>query len=247
VLDVAKLSQHGANRRNFSDALRRVVASCVNVLCNGTVAFDAAHAVLAAVLSMPQSMSLTSRDVGMILQAQSSLMNALIESHNNNNNNGTSSGMVSARSQRLFVCVFDILFACNKYRMDLVMKHVSTMLEALRALLGLVLRCVDADASSIPVEWSERVSRLLEELGQRAHKKSLNKYVPYLIVDVIRGQQRYTLSPHHQRALLPGVYALLSICSKHEFQYIFSVLPAACKPLFKTLHSNYSTKFKFQG
>jgi hypothetical protein len=54
------------------------------------------------------------------------------------------------------------------------------------------------------------------------HPKQFNKYVAQLLVQYIQLAQVNPLSPATKQALLPGIYALLDICS--EFEYVSPVL-----------------------
>jgi hypothetical protein len=66
----------------------------------------------------------------------------------------------------------------------------------------------------LSIRCAENVSRLMEELSK--HPKTLNKYMPYLISDYIVLTDEHPVPPHVRQALLPGIYALLGMCSEHE-------------------------------
>jgi hypothetical protein len=65
------------------------------------------------------------------------------------------------------------------------------------------------------VACTENLARLLEEMSK--HPKQFNKYVAQLLVQYIQLTEVNPLSPATKQALLPGIYALLDICSEFEY------------------------------
>jgi hypothetical protein len=58
---------------------------------------------------------------------------------------------------------------------------------------------------------------------------------------------RYLMAADLKRALLPGVYSLLGLCSQHVLEHINATLDAAGRVLFKTLHSGFTRTFRHSG
>jgi len=63
-------------------------------------------------------------------------------------------------------------------------------------------------------------------MGNRKHIKVLGKYVCYLLFDYISHTARAQMSLALTVKLLPGVYALLGVCSK--FEYVLRVCVCVC-------------------
>jgi hypothetical protein len=90
------------------------------------------------------------------------------------------------------------------------------------------------------------VSRLLECFAD--HEKSFNKHAPYLISDIIYLQKELPSLPQSIRThILPGIYAIFRICSKHELDLINIWLDEAGKTIFHSLHADYTRYHKFTG
>jgi hypothetical protein len=108
----------------------------------------------------------------------------------------------------------------------------------------------------------------------KPHKKSLRKYILYLIVDYIgwmvppqlhclfpaslshaefyppppppSSQGQIGLPPTLKQELLPGIFSLLDMCTKFELQHVHTLLDSTGKALFKALHQGH-TQGKFDG
>ena len=89
------------------------------------------------------------------------------------------------------------------------------------------------------------INRLLECFAD--HEKAFNKHAPYLISDIIHLQKELPLPQSIRTHLLPGIYAILRICSKHELDLINIWLDEAGKSIFHSLHADYTKYYKFTG
>ena len=81
------------------------------------------------------------------------------------------------------------------------------------------------------------------------HKKQLNKYVSGIIVDWLWcvASVGWGSRLEHKRALMPGLAALMSCCTEHEFSQIYALLDTAGKATFKLLHQQFNKTYKFTG
>lgn len=50
-----------------------------------------------------------------------------------------------------------------------------------------------------------------------------------------------------KRILLPGINAMLGLCTDYEYQQLYGILDPAGKALFKAIYSDYQRDFKFKG
>ena len=88
-------------------------------------------------------------------------------------------------------------------------------------------------------------------MGKHANKKALSKYAPFLLVDYIaisrKSQTTAQLLPPYKRAILPGVHALLSLCSEHELEHAYVLLDTHGKHMFKQMHQTFTQNYKYTG
>lgn len=95
------------------------------------------------------------------------------------------------------------------------------------------------------VACTENLARLLEEMSK--HPKQFNKYVAQLLVQYIQLTEVNPLSPATKQALLPGIYALLDICSEFEYKVISRQVDETGRAIFKKLFEEYHRDWKFQA
>jgi hypothetical protein len=118
-----------------------------------------------------------------------------------------------------------------------------------------------------PNACADNLARLLEEMSK--HPKQFNKYVTQLLVQYIELTEVHPLSPATKQALLPGIYALLDICSEFEyapppplrspppnmilcslvrrFKVVSRLVDETGRAIFKKLFEEYNRDWKFQG
>lgn len=96
----------------------------------------------------------------------------------------------------------------------------------------------------LPLLCSQNLGRLYEEISKH---QSFKKYIVYIIADFIQLLQNQALADEIKKCILPGIFSIFDICSEHEFSQLFRVLDGQGKALFKSLHSQYQTDFKFTG
>jgi hypothetical protein len=99
--------------------------------------------------------------------------------------------------------------------------------------------------NSLPVICAENVARLYTELTQNA--SVMKKYAIYIVVDYLQLLEYETVPQEVKDAVLPGVYALLDICSEAEYNHMFKAMDETGKSMFRSLLAEYKRDFKFTG
>jgi hypothetical protein len=100
-------------------------------------------------------------------------------------------------------------------------------------------------AVPLPLECTRHVSRLLEEVAAKAHRKALVRHAAYLLADVLALFVHRPPSPAHRAELLPGVHALLSMCTTVELQECHAGSDGMGKRALQALRETYeATRFK---
>lgn len=69
----------------------------------------------------------------------------------------------------------------------------------------------------------------------------------YIVVEYLRLVEFESVDPRVRQALLPGIFALLDICSDPEYNQIHKALDETGKVMFKSLLADYRQDFKFKG
>lgn len=69
----------------------------------------------------------------------------------------------------------------------------------------------------------------------------------YIISHFIQLLQSQAFNASSKKGILPGIFALFEVCTDYEFSQLFRTLDPQGKALFKSLHSQYQTEFKFTG
>ncbi|KAG0272309.1 hypothetical protein BGZ95_011950 [Linnemannia exigua] len=80
--------------------------------------------------------------------------------------------------------------------------------------------------------------------------KAFGKHVPYLLMEYFTIQSSVTASIRQQplrNALLPGLYALMNLCSDYERELMMSGLDNTGKTLLKGLYADYLKYHKYTG
>ena len=87
--------------------------------------------------------------------------------------------------------------------------------------------------------------RLYELLA--AHKKVLVRHGSYLLADVVGVCRERPLPPAAQRELLPGIHALLGMCTEVEVQAVHAASDPGRQRVLKDLLESYQHSFKYKG
>ena len=87
--------------------------------------------------------------------------------------------------------------------------------------------------------------RLYELLA--AHKKALVRHGSYLLADVVGVCRERPLPPAAQRELLPGIHALLGMCTEVEVQAVHAASDPGRQRVLKDLLESHQHSFKYKG
>ena len=85
--------------------------------------------------------------------------------------------------------------------------------------------------------------RLYELLAP--HKKALVRHGSYLLADVVGVCRERPLPPAAQRELLPGIHALLGMCTEVEVQAVHAASDPGRQRVLKDLLESYQHSFKY--
>jgi hypothetical protein len=100
-------------------------------------------------------------------------------------------------------------------------------------------------AGAFPLECVRNLRRLYELLA--AHKKVLVRHGSYLLADVVGVCRERPLPPAAQRELLPGIHALLGMCTEVEVQAVHAASDPGRQRVLKDLLESYQHSFKYTG
>ena len=103
----------------------------------------------------------------------------------------------------------------------------------------------DAATGAFPLECVRNLRRLYELLA--AHKKVLVRHGSYLLADVVGVCRERPLPPAAQRELLPGIHALLGMCTEVEVQAVHAASDPGRQRVLKDLLESYQHSFKYKG
>ena len=99
--------------------------------------------------------------------------------------------------------------------------------------------------SSAARKTVRNLRRLYELLA--AHKKALVRHGSYLLVDVVGVCRERPLPPAAQRELLPGIHALLGMCTEVEVQAVHAASDPGRQRVLKDLLESHQHSFKYKG
>ena len=85
----------------------------------------------------------------------------------------------------------------------------------------------------------------LEQLA--LHKKVLVRHGSYLLADVVAACRERPLPAAAQRELLPGIHALLGMCTEVEVQAVHASSDPSRQRVLKDLLESYERSFKYRG
>ena len=103
----------------------------------------------------------------------------------------------------------------------------------------------DAATGAFPLECVRNLRRLYELLA--AHKKVLVRHGSYLLADVVGVCRERPLPPAAQRELLPGIHALLGMCTEVEVQAVHAASDPGRQRVLKDLLESHQHSFKYKG
>jgi len=113
--------------------------------------------------------------------------------------------------KQIFSAYYTFLYRLLKTRSRQTFSCMPLFLYNLRELLSSIFL---ADQGSASVVCASNLARLFEEISN--YPKQFNKYVALLLVHYIQLCEIHLLSSATKEALLPGIYALMDICTEYE-------------------------------
>ena len=155
-------------------------------------------------------------------------------------------------SARAFQASHFLLVALLRQRSRLVYAAAPLLLSAVRGLLLALAHAPptaddtdEQDAPSLPLECVRSLRRLLELLA--LHRKALVRHCSYLLADIVGVCRVRRLPAVSQHELLPGIHALLGMCTEVEVQAVHSASDPDGQRVLKDLLDSYATQFKRGG
>ena len=94
------------------------------------------------------------------------------------------------------------------------------------------------------------MTRLYQLLGKSIHKKSINKYITMLLVEIIQNIAQYAIFINNsllKEYLYTGIYNLMNQCDTYEYKQLNSLLTPIGKEIFKKLYSQYQRFYQYKG
>jgi len=130
---------------------------------------------------------------------------------------------------------------------SLINYNAATFTSCVRFLILEVAKYEQEDGSIkniLPVSCAESLTRLLE-FSAKIQNKTMAYYI---ITDYIKLLSKQSLSNQTKKAIIPGIYQLINICSKEDEEYLFSSLVGEMEQqLIKDLLSDYRKNFQYKG
>ena len=160
-------------------------------------------------------------------------------------------------SNAAFNAAYFLLVALLRQRSRLVHGAVPLLIAVVRGLLLAAAHGTRAVAAAgaadpaprveapISLEAVRNLRRLYELLA--AHKKVLVRHGAYLLADLVGVCRERPLPPAAQRELLPGIHALLGMCTEVEVQAVHAASDPARQRVLKDLLESYEQSFKYKG
>lgn len=100
-------------------------------------------------------------------------------------------------------------------------------------------------APAMDLESVRHVRRLLEAAA--GHRRSLLRYGAYLLSDAVALLRHRPLAPAAHAELLPGVHALIGMCTQIELQELHAGLDHVGKRVLAELLDGYQSTYRFRG
>jgi hypothetical protein len=150
-------------------------------------------------------------------------------------------------SMELFTAYYRVMWSLLSNRSALATKCVAAMLMGLRFLLQQLVKSQSFESvgKALPVVCAENLARLYTGLTE--HASVMKKFAIYIVVDYLQLLEYEAVSQVIRDGVLPGVYALLDICSEAEYNHMFKAMDETGKSMFRTLLAEYKRDFKFTG
>ena len=155
-----------------------------------------------------------------------------------------------------FNASYYLLIALLRQRPRLVHAAAPLLLAAVRGLLHALGRAAPGapghaerggtpETPRLPLECARNVRRLLEAIA--GHKKVLMRHGSYLLADIVAVLKERPLPARAMEELLPGIHALLGMCSEVEVQACYAVSDGVRQRMLISLLESYEKVFKHRG
>ncbi|XP_074658136.1 unhealthy ribosome biogenesis protein 2 homolog isoform X2 [Tubulanus polymorphus] len=146
--------------------------------------------------------------------------------------------------------VYNILNLLLNNNVSIVMEMKPAFLGCCRKLLNSVIyhgnqATIQASEVDEMVNCAHLVGKLLTNISY--HRTEFCRLACYIVSDYVFEVQKVTLVPSIKRALLPGIYALMSLCDDHASVMMFGVLDHGIRELLKGLYADYNKYYKYTG
>ena len=150
-------------------------------------------------------------------------------------------------------CFQKILFSLARRHFDNILDNFSIFLGCVRNVLVTIsfhlkmfrFGNLESEVQSELKLCVESMARLLEEIS--SNKKSVSKYVPYILSDCVHNFHNFSFIEQYKEAIMSGVYCLIDCCSEHELGLMFSSLDSAGKDTFRSIHADYKKFHEYKG
>jgi len=172
---------------------------------------------------------------------------------------------ILAESDQLWLAYYQLVYTLIHHHPERTLMCAAPFISRIRGLLATAFENVgDSGRLGLLKHRGEMCGRLLEQLSQ--HPLKVKKYVGVLVMDYISlcisthsrlQATRFRMRGNNTRnedllgpirkAILPGIYAVVDVCSKHELQATYSALDASGKMYFKGMFDDYKRDFRFTG
>ena len=100
-------------------------------------------------------------------------------------------------------------------------------------------------AEALPVECARTARRLLEHIS--SHKKVLVRHGSYMLSDIVSACRERPLPAAGMAELLPGIHAILGMCTEVEVQAVHAASDGGRQRVLKELLESYESSFKYHG
>ena len=152
-----------------------------------------------------------------------------------------------------FNASYFLLTALLRQRPRLVHASAPLLFSAVRGLLyalahaapGATLLVAGEQATKLPLDCARNMRRLLESIA--GHKKVLVRHGSYILADVVAVCRERPLPAAGMAELLPGIHALLGMCTEIEVQAVHAASDGGRQRVLKELLESYERSFKHRG
>ena len=161
-------------------------------------------------------------------------------------------------SSAAFHAAYFLLVALLRQHSRLVHASAPLLLTAIRGLLyalahgpaaspalGQLENMHPREVAPETIECARNMRRLLEQFA--LHRKVLVRHSSYLLADIIVLYHERPLPAAAQEEVLPGIHAVLGMCTEVEVQAVHAASEPMHQRILKDLLESYQRSFKYKG